>query len=81
MHRALIDGGELLLAAHQGEGTLHADVMLEQPVSLDATMFALDELVEMIEGAGFAIREAHQRAPYEEELPTERLYVWAVRRP
>ncbi|HEY1830608.1 MAG TPA: class I SAM-dependent methyltransferase [Acidimicrobiales bacterium] len=81
MHRALIEGDELLLAAHEGAGTLHADVMLEQPVSLDATLFALDELVELVEGAGFAIREAHQRAPYEEEQPTERLYVWAVRRP
>jgi SAM-dependent methyltransferase len=81
MHRALVEGGELLLSAHGGDGTLHADEMLEQPVSLDATLFALDELVELVEAAGFAIREAHQRAPYEEELPTERLYVWAVRRP
>jgi SAM-dependent methyltransferase len=81
MRRALIDGGELLLSAHAGEGTLHADVMLEQPVSLDATLFALDELVELVEGAGFTIREAGQRAPHHEELPTERLYVWAARRP
>jgi SAM-dependent methyltransferase len=80
MHRVLISGGDLLVAVHGGQGTLHASQMLEQPVELDATLFSLSELSEMMEVAGFDVVEAHERAPYEHEHPTPRLYVWANRR-
>ncbi len=80
MHRTLAEKGELLLAAHGGAGSLHADEMLEHPVSLDATLFELEELTALVEAAGFTIREAHEREPYEDELATPRLYVWASRR-
>jgi SAM-dependent methyltransferase len=81
MYRTVLNGGALLLAAHGGEGSLHADVMLDHPVSLDATLFGLDELTGLVEAAGFSVVEAHERAPYEAELPTPRLYVWATRSP
>jgi SAM-dependent methyltransferase len=81
MHRTLTAGGELLVSAHGGRGTLHADEMLEHRVSLDATLFSLNELTGLVAGAGFTVREAHERAPYEEELATPRLYVWAMKRP
>jgi SAM-dependent methyltransferase len=81
MSRTLAHGGHLLLAAHGGVGSLHADVMLEQPVSLDATLFELEELIDLVERAGFTILESHQREPYEEELATPRLYIWGTRRP
>lgn len=77
MRRTLAPGAPLLLAVHGGTGSLHADEMLERPVSLDATLFALDELTAAVEAAGFDVVEAHERAPYEEELATPRLYVWA----
>jgi SAM-dependent methyltransferase len=77
MRRTLVDGGALLLAAHGGTGSLHADEMLEQPVSLDATLFSLDELTAMVQAAGCTIVEAYERPPYEDELATPRLYVWA----
>jgi hypothetical protein len=80
MHRTLVDSGEILLAVHGGTGALHADEMLEHAVSLDATLFALAELSGLAEVAGFEIREAHERAPHPEELATQRLYIWAVRR-
>ncbi len=80
MHRTLVEGGELVLAAHQGEGSLHADEMLGHTANLDATLFPLEELTGLVEAAGFAIREAHQREPYPSEATT-RLYVWATRRP
>ena len=79
MHRTLVEGGGLLVSAHGGQGTLHAEEMLEHAVSLDATLFSLDELSGLVQGAGFEIREAHERPPYEEELATPRLYVWATR--
>ena len=81
MARVLVPGGSLLVAAHGGRGTLHADEMVGQPADLDVTLFSLPELSALIQHAGFAIVEAHERAPYEVEHPTQRLYVWATRGP
>jgi SAM-dependent methyltransferase len=81
MSRTLAPDGHLLLTVHGGIGSLHAGIMLEQPVSLDATLFELDELIGLVEQAGFTIRESHQRPPYPVELATPRLSVWGTRRP
>jgi SAM-dependent methyltransferase len=81
MSRALTPGGALLLAVHGGRGTLHADEMVGQPADLDVTLFSLAELSELIQRAGFTITELHERAPYEVEHPTQRLYVWATTDP
>jgi ubiquinone/menaquinone biosynthesis C-methylase UbiE len=81
MARVLVRGGALLVAVHGGRGTLHADEMVGQPADLDVTLFSLVELSELIAQAGFAITEAHERAPYEVEHPTRRLYVWATAGP
>jgi SAM-dependent methyltransferase len=80
MRRVLAERGDLLLAVHGGQGTLHAEEMLGQPAELDATLFLLPELRQLIEHAGFKVVEAHERAPYPREHPTPRLYVWATRR-
>jgi SAM-dependent methyltransferase len=77
MRRVLAKGGALLVAVHGGEGTLHADQMAGLPADLDATLFSLAELTEMIESAGYAVSEAHERDPYPDEHPTQRLYVRA----
>ena len=79
MRRVLVPGGALLVAVHGGEGSLHADQMAGLPADLDATLFSLGELSAMLETAGFSIVEAHERAPYHEEHPTQRLYIWATR--
>jgi SAM-dependent methyltransferase len=81
MARVLIPGGALLVAVHGGHGTLHADEMLGQPADLDVTLFSLTELCDLVQGAGFAVVDAQERAPYETEHPTQRLYVWASATP
>jgi SAM-dependent methyltransferase len=81
MARVLVPGGALLVAVHGGRGTLHADEIVGQPADLDATLFSLAELCELIQRAGFAITEARERPPYEVEHPTPRLYVWATAGP
>jgi SAM-dependent methyltransferase len=81
MARVLVRGGALLVAVHGGWGTLHADEMVGQPADLDVTLFSLVDLCELMQAAGFAITEAHERAPYEVEHPTQRLYVWATAAP
>jgi SAM-dependent methyltransferase len=79
MSRVLVPGGALLVAVHGGHGTLHADEMVGEPADLDATLFSLAELCELVQRAGLSIVEARQRAPYEMEHPTPRLYVWATK--
>jgi SAM-dependent methyltransferase len=79
MRRVLVAGGALLVAVHGGEGTLHADEMVGRPADLDASLFTLSELTGLLELAGFRIVEARERAPYEIEHPTPRLYLWAIR--
>jgi SAM-dependent methyltransferase len=79
MRRVLGPGGALLLAVHGGLGTLHADEMLGQPADLDATLFSLPELTDLARHAGLDVVETHERAPYQVEHPTPRLYVWARR--
>jgi SAM-dependent methyltransferase len=80
MRRVLVDEGPLLIAVHGGEGSLHADEMAGQSADLDVTLFSLSELAKLTEDAGFHVVEAHERAPYEREYPTPRLYLWATRR-
>jgi SAM-dependent methyltransferase len=79
MWRVLIEGAALLVAVHGGQGALHADEMAGQPADLDATLFALAELSDLVVTAGFSVVETHERTPYEGEHPTPRLYVWAIR--
>jgi len=79
MRRVLVEGGALLVAVHGGHGALHADEMAGRPADLDATLFSLGELSDLIEAAGFTMVERHERAPYEGEHPTQRLYIWAAR--
>jgi SAM-dependent methyltransferase len=75
--RVIRTGGELLIAVHAGTGSVHRDDFLGEPVPFEATFFERDELVSLVEGAGFQIEEAIQRAPYDTEAPTQRLYVRA----
>jgi SAM-dependent methyltransferase len=78
MQRTVVPDGDLLLAVHGGQGSLHADEMVSQPVTLDATLFTLDELDGLLAAAGFTVRERHERQPIEGQLATPRLYVWAT---
>lgn len=80
LRRVLVAGGSLLLAVHGGTGTLHATEMLDRPANLHATLFTRAELVGLLDRAGFDVVEAHDREPYEHEVATQRLYVWASRR-
>jgi SAM-dependent methyltransferase len=79
MFRVLAPGKPVLLALHGGRGSLHADEMVGRPANLDVTLFSLPELCELVDQSGLRVAEAHERAPYEAEHPTPRLYVWAER--
>jgi SAM-dependent methyltransferase len=77
--RVLAPDGRLLLSVHGGSGMVHRDEFLGHSVPFDATLFSLGEMVSLVELAGFWVEEARQRAPYDFEAATPRIYVLAHR--
>lgn len=75
--RALAPGGDLLVSMHGGTGEFASGQFLGHAVEFRATLVGLDELVDLAKAGGFTVVESHARPPYEQEHPTERLYVWA----
>jgi SAM-dependent methyltransferase len=78
-HRVLAPGGHILLSAHEGTGEVDVTEFLGHDVNISATFFTLDELVDAIRNAGFALVSAERRSPYANEGPTTRLYVRAAK--
>jgi ubiquinone/menaquinone biosynthesis C-methylase UbiE len=77
MNRVLQPGGLLLLSFHGGEGELRRDEWHDKPISIDVTLFGNDEMSGYLEAAGFEAVNIAERAPYEFEYPTRRVYVSA----
>ena len=75
--RVLGPGAGLLIAMHGGTGEIGSDAAFGFGVPVRATLVSLDEIAGMVEPAGFAVRERHERAPYPGEYPSQRLYLWA----
>lgn len=82
MHRALCSDGWLLLGFHAGTDTLHLDEWWNIPVSIDAYFFEPDDIVTLLEQAGFIVRDVIRREPYPEvEYPSRRAYILAQKKP
>ena len=77
MSRALQPGGRLLVSFHGGEGTLHRDEWYDKPVDIDVTLFRKEEMADYLAAAGFEIERIVERAPYDFEYPTQRVYAFA----
>lgn len=78
-HRVLVAGGDLLVSMHGGTGEFASDQFLGHAVPFRATLVGLGELAGFAESAGFQVRERQARPPYNQEHPTDRLYLWAHR--
>jgi len=61
--RVLRPGGHVLLAFQVGEDTLHLDEVFGRPVSLDFHRLRSDDVVELLERAGFEVAARLVRAP------------------
>ncbi|HXD32340.1 MAG TPA: methyltransferase domain-containing protein [Pyrinomonadaceae bacterium] len=77
MSRVLQPGGYLLITFHSGEGELHRGEWYGQPVSIDVTLFSSEEMKGYCEAAGLEVDRVVERAPYEFEYPTTRVYIQA----
>jgi ubiquinone/menaquinone biosynthesis C-methylase UbiE len=79
MFRVLKPGGKLLMSFHHGEGELHRDEWYGEPVSIDVTLISGEEMTKYLEAAGFEVDRVVERAPYEFEYPTRRVYAPATK--
>jgi len=76
MYRVLKPGGKLLVSFHGGQGELHRDEWYKQPISIDVTLFERGEMSGYLTSARFELERIVERAPYEFEYPTRRLYAF-----
>ena len=79
LRRALVVGGVVLLATHEGQGELASPTkwLGHQVEALAATLFAETELVAALEAAGFDVLHVRRRDPLPHEHQGPRLYVTA----
>jgi ubiquinone/menaquinone biosynthesis C-methylase UbiE len=74
--RVLVPGGCLLVSVHLGDGHVVLEELLGRSIGpLGGCFYQRDELVGMLEDAGFAVEVEHQRGPFRHEVDTQRLYV------
>ncbi len=78
--RALVPGGQLLLAVHRGAGTHREDRVFDRDVPMAITLYERDEVASWLHAADLLVRRCEVRAPYPSEFPSERVYAWAEKR-
>jgi SAM-dependent methyltransferase len=80
MKRVLRSGGQLLLAFHIGDETVHLDEWWGEPVSLDFLFYRPEDMTQSLEQAGFRVVDRFERDPYPGvEHPSRRAYLLAER--
>jgi SAM-dependent methyltransferase len=79
--RVLIPSGRLLIAVHEGSGSVESQEFMGKQVPFEMTLFEKDELADLLTAAGFEVVAATVRPPYEFESQTQRLYAVATRGP
>jgi SAM-dependent methyltransferase len=78
MHRVLRPGGQLLLAFHIGQGSIHVEEFLGHRVSLDFALFTPQAITGELVQTGSTVVETVERDPYPDlEYPSRRAYVFA----
>ena len=78
LHRVLHPGGQLLIAFHIGDETLHLDEWWGQRVCVDFHFFRTELMQSWLEQAGVEVQDVIEREPYPEvEHASRRAYVFA----
>jgi SAM-dependent methyltransferase len=77
--RVLRPGGRLLIAFHVGDERRHLDEWWGHAVDLDFHFFRRELLQEKLKSAGFVVEAYLERQPYEQEHPSTRGYLLALK--
>ncbi len=80
IRRVLRPGGTLLVSFHIGSEVRHLSEFLGHALDVDFHFFALPEVVQVMEEAGFAVDARLDRANHPGEVETRRAYVVGRRR-
>jgi ubiquinone/menaquinone biosynthesis C-methylase UbiE len=80
IHRTLRPFGLVLVAFHVGSEVRHLADWWGHEVDVDFRFFEPNDVIELLEGAGFAVEARLERTSYPEEVNTRRAYVLARRR-
>lgn len=75
--RVLAPGGWVVVALHVGSEVRRADDFLGRPVDLEFVLHDADAIGSAAARAGLSVDEWYLRGPYDDEVPTERLYLVA----
>lgn len=76
--RVLRPEGQLLVAFHQGDSTIHLDEWWERKVSIDTFFFSTEEIVAALKEVNFDVEDVIERDPYPDvEYPSRRTYIFA----
>jgi SAM-dependent methyltransferase len=81
IRRVLLPGGLFLVTFHLGSEDSHHEELFGRPVSLDVTLFTIEEMSRYLTAAGFKIEQVQEREPYapEVEYQSRRGYILAAR--
>jgi SAM-dependent methyltransferase len=77
LRRVLRPGGILLVSYHVGAETVHFDEWWEKPVKLDFNFLETPLVADLLAKAGLTVEDVIERAPYPEEHPSRRGYIFA----
>lgn len=78
IHRVLKPFGQYLFSFHVGSEETHLEEFLNQKVDITFYFFEVDNVLQMLEKAGFRAKEIIIRYPYQDvEFPSKRAYITA----
>jgi ubiquinone/menaquinone biosynthesis C-methylase UbiE len=77
VYRVLKEGGQLLFSFHIGNETIHLDDFFDVPVDIDFYFFETQNILHLVQEAGFKLIDAIERYSYPEvEHQSKRAYIW-----
>jgi ubiquinone/menaquinone biosynthesis C-methylase UbiE len=79
INRVLKPGAQFLFSFHTGDEIIHLDDLLDNKVDIDFYFLDVDTILPLLKETGFKITDTIIRYPYEEEYPSQRAYIRAVK--
>lgn len=81
INRVLKTGGDFLFSFHVGDEVVHFDKAHDKEVDVDLFFFKTDDIITLLDGAGFKIIDAIERRPHADvEYQSRRGYIWAKKK-
>ncbi|MGO4293012.1 class I SAM-dependent methyltransferase [Chitinophaga sp. RAB17] len=81
INRVLKTGGDFLFSFHVGDEVVHFDKAHDKEIDVDLFFFKTDDIIALLDGAGFKIIDAIERRPHADvEYQSRRGYIWAKKK-